>query len=111
MLLGKVEGACCGSLLPPRSSSEPRMRPQMAVLIAHLTDLHVKTPADPILGRHDLVARAIATEIDALTDAVVIAIGGDSAFSGKPEQFEHARTFFLGVLEKLQQERPHPAYH
>lgn len=77
----------------------------MSVLIAHLTDLHIQGAEDPLLGRADLVARAIASEVDAGTRAVVLALGGDSAHSGKAEQFEHAASFYNAIKAKLESER------
>jgi predicted phosphodiesterase len=77
----------------------------MAVVIAHLTDLHVKTGKDPLLSRADSVARAIASEVDAGTNLVILAIGGDSVFSGQAEQFSQVTTFYLAIQTKLQQER------
>ena len=78
----------------------------MSVLIAHLTDVHVKTNADPITSRAGIVARAIASEITPETTLVVLAIGGDSAYSGTPDQFAIARRFFTDIRYTLQQERP-----
>ena len=78
----------------------------MSVVIAHLTDLHIKSAEDPVLARSEVIARAIASEVRSDTTLVVLAIGGDSAFSGETSQFDEARTFYLRIKEKLERERP-----
>jgi hypothetical protein len=78
----------------------------VSVLIAHLTDLHIQTAEDPVLGRDEVVGRAIASEVAADTRVVVLAIGGDSAFAGKVPQFEHAAAFYTAIKAKVEAERP-----
>lgn len=78
----------------------------VSVLIAHLTDLHVQSAEDPVLTRAELIGRAIAGEVDAETKVVVLALGGDSAYSGKTFQFQNAARFYKAIKAKVEAERP-----
>jgi predicted phosphodiesterase len=78
----------------------------MSIVIAHLTDLHVKNESDAVLGRAGVIGRAIASEIDRSVQHVILALGGDSAFSGEAHQLELARSFYLSVEAAIAEERP-----
>lgn len=69
-------------------------------VIAHLSDIHLADPLDPILARASLVARAIgAASVDC--NDVILAITGDIAFSGKSDQYDLAITFFREIEDLL----------
>ena len=78
----------------------------MSVVIAHLTDLHIKNESDGVISRAGIIGRAIASEIDKSVQHVILAIGGDSAFSGQAHQLELARAFYVAVQAVIAEERP-----
>ncbi|MDO9204056.1 metallophosphoesterase [Methylotenera sp.] len=76
----------------------------MAAMILHLSDIHIKGIADPILKHANEIA---ACTYNALPDAsaVFILISGDIAFSGKAEQYDAARTLLNQIKVAIQAEK------
>jgi hypothetical protein len=60
----------------------------MRVLLVQLSDIHVKSAADPILARAGNIVDAIKN-LDHEIDLAVVAVTGDLAFSGKTEEYAH----------------------
>ena len=75
----------------------------MKLVIAQLSDIHIESGATPILVRGQAIANAIKTT---LPDAslCLLAITGDTAFSGKRRQYELADSFIEGIRTSLQAE-------
>jgi len=65
----------------------------MTILLAQLGDIHFKGDSDPVLARAPQLGAAISAELSADVTTVVLALCGDTAFSGTKQQFQIARGF------------------
>ncbi|MGH9343414.1 MAG: metallophosphoesterase [Terriglobia bacterium] len=72
----------------------------MRVLIAHLSDIHIRSSSDPVLPRAQLIAQAIRG-VEPAPDLCVLVFSGDIAFSGRQEQYEVALDFIETVRADL----------
>ena len=83
----------------------------MALVLAHLCDVHINTADDPVLGRTRAIGEAIAAEAEAHKDTVILLVGGDAAYSGLQSQFDLAKRFFGDIrntiAEKLGTDQVH----
>jgi 3',5'-cyclic AMP phosphodiesterase CpdA len=77
----------------------------MQIAILHLSDLHIKTSADPVLSRGDAI-RGAFHEAAPNAGACLIVVSGDVAFSGLPAQYDLAHAFLDGIRAKLLSLRP-----
>jgi Calcineurin-like phosphoesterase len=66
------------------------------VLVAHLSDIHIKGERDPVLARATRLAEAVNSRNNE-ADAVVLIVTGDIAFSGKRQQYEVAAAFIADL--------------
>src|SRR6267378_3389302 len=73
----------------------------MRLLIAHLSDLHLREEANPILSRIDKLVQAIQS-VEAQPDFCVIATSGDIAFSGTEAQYRVAVELLSAARERLE---------
>jgi predicted MPP superfamily phosphohydrolase len=72
----------------------------MNICVVQLSDIHVKLPDDSVLGRGRSVASS-AISVAPSADAYLLAISGDCAYSGRPEQYGLAEKFFGEVRSQL----------
>lgn len=72
----------------------------MRVLIVHLSDIHIHTAADVVLGRAEAIGRAVQSWCYEI-DLCVIAVTGDIAYSGTETQYISAEFFLLEIEEYL----------
>lgn len=72
----------------------------MKFAILHLSDIHIKTKSDFILGRADSIAAAIYPLLPEVA-AVVVVITGDIAYGGQAEEYELASEFLKEILSKI----------
>lgn len=75
--------------------------------IAHFSDIHIHNELDPILARYDSIGAAIASTL-ASSEALVIIVTGDIAFSGGAGQYELALTFFKRIEQRIRRDFSHP---
>lgn len=68
----------------------------MKVLMVHLSDIHVKSEEDYILGRASNIAEAVRN-LDHDLAACFVVVSGDSTFSGTEEQYYAV----MGLLQEL----------
>lgn len=68
----------------------------MRLLVVQLSDIHLTCSGDPILGRIDPLAAAIAS-CDPSPDACILMYCGDIAYSGRDEEYALALDFILGL--------------
>ena len=73
----------------------------MRVLLVHLSDIHIRTEVDAVLGRGELIANA-AGSVDYDPELCVLVVTGDIAYSGTDEQYMLAESFLTSVATKLQ---------
>lgn len=76
----------------------------MGFVVLHLSDIHIRTESDIILGRINELKRACASIINS-NDTVVIAVTGDIAYSGKQTEYLLANSLFNGLSEYLVNEK------
>jgi len=76
----------------------------MGLSIIHFSDIHIKAKTDKILKRIDFLKAACVSALPN-NGNVVIAISGDIAFSGKPEQYELARSLLDHIVEYIKNEK------
>jgi hypothetical protein len=74
-----------------------------SILLVHIGDIHIKNRENPILQRADEIVCAIRAQRLDISDCVII-VAGDIAFSGLPEEYALAKSFFLTVIPALRQE-------
>ncbi len=73
----------------------------MKALILHLSDIHFKEMDNIILSRRKKFSEAIKNHVlDA--GCVFIVASGDIAYSGKKEEYERAKEFFLGIKKDIE---------
>lgn len=72
----------------------------MPLLVLHLSDIHFKTAGDVATLRPSSVARSVK-DLDPNVDAVVVAVTGDIAFSGRGTEYSIALGFFERLCEEL----------
>ena len=77
----------------------------MKIIFIHLSDLHLRYAADPILTRAEQIAEAIGS-VDAIFDGCVVAVTGDISYSGKQSEFELAAGFFDDLYAALTRRYP-----
>jgi len=78
----------------------------MKTLLVHLSDLHIKTPRDPILARGTAISAALRN-IEADVKAIVCVISGDIAFSGAEDEYQMALDFLCVIQAEIEKEFPH----
>lgn len=71
------------------------------VVLAHLSDIHIKSEKDKVLERAELIARALAW-IDPEVDGFIIIVTGDITYSGLEAQYEAATVFLQKIKTELQ---------
>ena len=64
------------------------------IVIVHIGDIHIRDAHNPVLSRIDRIAAAIRAQ-QLLASAVFIVVAGDIAYSGKPEEYALAESFFF----------------
>ncbi|WP_221644773.1 metallophosphoesterase [Listeria booriae] len=72
----------------------------MKITIINFSDVHFKEDNNSVEEKRGKVINAIQSRIH-LSDRVICVINGDSAFSGKKEEFDRAYMFFTSIAEKL----------
>jgi len=76
----------------------------MKAVILHLSDIHIKKEADPILNMDLLIAKTLYEHIDDHSH-VVILITGDISYSGTNIQYDLAAKFFRKIESHIKNER------
>lgn len=79
----------------------------MKIVILHLSDIHIKTPNDPILKRGENIATCIYSSLPSASH-VFIVVSGDVAFSGNVAQYELANKFLHSIYDAIRQEKSIP---
>jgi hypothetical protein len=75
----------------------------MTAVIVHLSDIHIKNVADPILKRAKEIAACTYSSLP-LANAVFMVVSGDIAFSGLPEQYDLATSFLNQIKMHIETE-------
>lgn len=79
----------------------------MTAVVLHISDIHIKSPKDPILKRGaDIAACLYSTLVSA--SHIFIVVSGDVAFSGEMAQYEQAAGLFQKIREALEKETACP---
>ncbi len=81
----------------------------MKAALLVLSDIHITSARDPILGATRSVAQACYATLPHV-DAAIVLIAGDVAFSGKSEQYALALNFFREIGAQLRAERDVPIH-
>ena len=75
----------------------------MAIVLLHLSDIHVNGPSDPILSLASQIAATVHSQ-EVVIDDVCILVTGDIAFSGLKTQYDLAEKFLKEIQEKIEHE-------
>lgn len=75
----------------------------MSLLIVHLSDIHIKSEADPILKKGAAIANALNGRA-ANAELIVIIVSGDIANSGARKEYAAAATLFEEIRRRLRKE-------
>ncbi len=70
------------------------------VLIVHVTDIHIKKSSEDLISRAKCVGAVLAQNFD-VNSQVVIAVGGDLAWSGRAEQYSFAKVFLSDLIGSI----------
>lgn len=81
----------------------------MAILILHLSDIHIRSQTDWILDKPEKIA---SCTFASLHDAsvVFIVVSGDIAFSGKSDEYNVAKDFFKKIKDAIVADRDLPVH-
>src|SRR5690348_8239931 len=82
---------------------------RMKTALLVLSDIHITSATDPILGIPGSIAQACYSTLPHV-DAVIVLIAGDVAFSGKGDQYALALEFFREIKAWLRAERDIPIH-
>lgn len=74
----------------------------MQIALLQLSDIHIKHPRskNPLLGRHAQLASAISQATDR-ADYILVLITGDTAYSGRVEEYDLAQDFLTTLMQKV----------
>src|SRR5437899_2003604 len=75
----------------------------MKVAILHLSDIHIQSDTDWIIGRAEKIAQAVLGTWERL-ETIFIVISGDIANQGLREQYDVASNFLLSIKSYLQEQ-------
>lgn len=79
----------------------------MTAVVLHLSDIHIKTPQDPILQRGTAIAAATFSSLPSASH-VFIVCSGDIAYSGTAEQYQSASELFSNIASSIRKETECP---
>jgi hypothetical protein len=79
----------------------------MSALLLHITDIHIKTPKDPILKRAKDIAACTYSSLPSASHIFVV-VSGDIAYSGEASQYELATNFFEAIRDSISEETSSP---
>jgi hypothetical protein len=74
----------------------------MRIAIAHLSDIHFRAGANPVLSRAAQIAAAV-NSVDPTPSLIAIVISGDVAFSGDAAEYSQAARFFADLNVRLRE--------
>jgi Calcineurin-like phosphoesterase len=74
----------------------------MLLAICHISDIHISTDRDPVLGRAKAIVAAVGPRISPGT-AMLLVCSGDVAYSGGRDQYRAADPFFAELETGLRQ--------
>lgn len=72
----------------------------MTAVILHLSDIHIKSPKDPILKRTKNIAACVYSSLPSASKVFVV-VSGDIAFSGQADQYALAEAFFSEIRSAI----------
>lgn len=78
----------------------------MHILIAHISDIHIRVSTDPVLARPKAVAQAIVSLLDGQTKLCILAVSGDVVYSGARAEYALAAPFLRAVLDTITEAAP-----
>ena len=79
----------------------------MTAVVLHLSDIHIKNGADPILQRAENIAACTFSVLPSASRVFVV-VSGDIAFAGTAAQYNLAATFFQNIKACIQSEKHLP---
>ena len=79
----------------------------MTAVLLHLSDIHIKTPNDPILKRGESIAACLFSSLPSASHLFIV-VSGDVAFSGEEEQYVLATDFLKRIQTAIQNETSIP---
>jgi hypothetical protein len=79
----------------------------MTAVVLHLSDIHIKTPKDPILQRGAAIAAATFTSLPSVSH-VFIVCSGDVAYSGSADEYQAASGLFAEIEAAIRKETDCP---
>src|SRR4051812_1538857 len=75
----------------------------MKLAVLHLSDIHIKTGSDPVVGRAKEIASTFFSTARECKASVIV-VTGDITFSGDSQQFTIACEFLTTIRDAIQQE-------
>jgi len=75
----------------------------MSLLLLHLSDIHIRGGADPILKEADAIASTLNGDA-ATASLIVIVVSGDIAFSGTKQEYIAAKLFLERIRKQVKSE-------
>ncbi|WP_454439597.1 STAND family AAA ATPase [Thauera mechernichensis] len=82
----------------------------MTIAILHLSDIHICSAEDSILGRAEAIARPLFRHLPTAS-SVVIVLSGDIAQSGQASEYQMAKQMLLAIKESIEGERSDVIIH
>ena len=79
----------------------------MTAVVLHLSDIHIKTPKDPILKRGAAIAAATFVSLPAASHVFIIC-SGDVAYSGTEDEYQAASGLFAEIEAAIRKETDCP---
>ncbi len=75
----------------------------MAVVLLHLSDIHIKSSSDLILSKAKEIAATTFTYLPT-AKTIFVVVSGDIAFSGQPSEYALAETFLKEIRDAISRE-------
>lgn len=83
----------------------------MPVLVIHLTDIHIASSNDPIIGRAHHIAAAASSDLSIEPTSCLVITSGDVAQSGDAAEYEIAIAFYKTLSDELESRFGFPPTH
>lgn len=81
----------------------------MAIVVLHLSDIHIRSKQDWILNKAQKIASCTYGSLHNASAAFIV-VSGDIAYSGKPDEYDAAKSFLNEISDAISKDRDVPVH-